>query len=341
MLRPVKLRYYVDAMQARGFAPRQVLRGSGMDMRQLSSPDALVNLHQCQVVVANMIRLTGDQAVGFDMGSRMQLADFGIIAHAMISARTLRQAINYWLQYSNLVGMLIRLTLLEQANRSWSVVFTATEPMGFIYNFCVEEILVAGVKLGTALSGEPLRVKELRLSYPAPLHADLYAQHFQCPVHFNAERSSITVLSPRIDAPMPGNDDELNAVYRRHCSRMLRQVSGPDPVTARVRGMLLRRSAAIPGLEEAAVELGMSDRSLRRHLQQEGTSYQQLVNRFRYDLAGEYLSGDHLSPKEVGYLLGFSDTNAFRRAFRSWSGQTISAFRAGDRPRTPSRAGKS
>jgi AraC-like DNA-binding protein len=328
MLRPIKIRYYVGIMQAKGFAPRAVLEGSGIDAKRLADPAYLVDLHQCSAVVSNMIRLTGDQAIGFEMGRRVKLADWGIIAHAMISSRTLRQAIGYWLTYANLVGMLIRLTLVVEARKEWTVVFSATEPMGFIYNFCVEEILIAGMRLGSQLTGRPLDVREIHLSYPAPLHAAQYRRHFDCPIHFNASRSSISVRSPSIDTVLPSNDAELNEVYRQHCSRVLREIGVENPVESRLRNLFLVSKGAVPDLTRSARELGMSSRSLRRHLAAEGTSYQKLANQFRHDLAVEYLRAEHLSPKEVGDLLGFKDTNAFRRAFKTWSGKTIQEFRA-------------
>jgi AraC-like DNA-binding protein len=327
MLRPIKIRYYVEMMGERGYPARSVLEGTGIDLKRLADPAYLVDLHQCTAVVSNMIRLTGDQAIGFEMGRKVKLADWGIIAHAMISSRTLRQAIGYWLTYANLVGMLIRLTLIVEPRKEWTVVFAATEPMGFIYNFCVEEILMAGTRLGSQLVGAPLDVREVRLSYPAPLHAAHYRRYFDCPIHFNAARSSITVRGPSIDTVLPSNDAELNEVYRRHCSRVLREIGSGNPLEARLRNLFLLAKGAVPDLAASARELGLSTRTLRRHLADEGTSYQKLANQVRFDLAMEYLRADHLSSKEVGDLLGFKDTNAFRRAFKTWSGKTIQEFR--------------
>jgi AraC-like DNA-binding protein len=186
---------------------------------------------------------------------------------------------------------------------------------------------MAGTRLGSQLVGGPLDVREVRLSYPAPLHAAHYRRHFDCPVHFNAARSSITVRSPSIDTVLPSNDAELNEVYRRHCSRVLREIGGGNPLESRLRNLFLLSKGAVPDLAASARELGLSARTLRRHLADEGTSYQKLANQVRFDLATEYLRADHLSPKEVGDLLGFRDTNAFRRAFKAWSGKTIQEFR--------------
>jgi AraC-like DNA-binding protein len=325
MLRPNKLRYYVALMEARGIPPESVLAGTGLEYRRLSDPAYLVDIHQCVAVVANLIRLTGDQGIGLDIGNHARLTDLGITAHAMISSSTLRQAAAYWIEYSNLMGMLVRLEL-EEAGAEWVVRYSAVEPLGFIYNFCVEEILVSGLKIGEALTGQPLVAKEITLSYPAPLHAALYGRYFDCPVHFNAARSSITIRTPSLETPLPSNDDELNNVIRQHCSQVARQLETGTPVVARIRQLLLRNARRMPSLEEASASFAMSARTLARRLDEEGTSYQALINQLRLDLTVEYLKSEHLTPEEIGDLLGYSDTNAFRRAFKSWSGTTIQRY---------------
>lgn len=326
MLRPIKIRYYVAFMHDKGFRPADTLRGSGIDERRLADPSAVIDRRQCEAVVSNMIRLTGNQAIAFEIASQAKLADFGVVAQAMMSSPTLRDAIELWIRYSNLVGMLIHHTLVDGPRKEWTVVFSATQPLGFIYNFCVEEILLTGVKLGTALGNTPLAVKEVALSYPAPLHARLYREHLDCPVHFNASRSSITVRSPSLVSRLPGYEPELNALYRRHCSDVLRQIGTDDPAAARLRALFLANPGSVPDLEESALRLGCSPRTLRGWLQAEGTSFQRLLDRFRAEKCTEYLSEGSLAPKEIASLLGFTDTNSLRRAFKIWTGTTMGDY---------------
>jgi AraC-like DNA-binding protein len=331
MLRPIKIRHYVAFMRARGFRAAETLRGSGIDEKQLSDPSSLIDRRQCEAVVSNMIRLTGNQAIGFEIGAEARLSDFGVVAQAMVSSPTLGEAIELWVRHANLVGMLIHHTVMEGPRKDWTVVFSATQPLGFIYNFCVEEILLAGLKLGGALSTRKLVVKDVSLSYPAPLHARLYREHLNCPVRFNASRSSITVRSPTLDSPLPGHDPELNELYRRHCREVLHQIGTEDPVTTRLRSLFLASPGALPDLDAAARRLGCRPRTLRHRLQSEGTSFQRLLDGFRAEKSLEYLNEGGLSAKEIAGLLGFRDTNSLRRAFKCWTGVTLGQRR----PRLP------
>lgn len=326
MLRPVQIRHYIKVMQARGFSPQEIVSGADIDCSRLDDPAYLLDAESCKTVVSNMIRLTGDQGIGLDVGNEARLTDFGIVAHAMISSKTLGEAIRLWMRYGKLVGMLIKIDL-HDCGQSWEVSFSEMEPMGFVYNFCVEEMLVAGISIGSMLTDCPFTIGEICLSYPAPQHVERYREQFRCQLRFNSAKTSITILNPPLSTPLRSNDEELHRICLDHCQRVMRHMSGESDVIARLRSLLLKTPGSLPSLGSLAREMDTSERSLRRSLSEAGTSYRRLVGEFRADLAKEYLASGDIAPKEVAYLLGFKDANAFRRAFKTWTGDTIREFR--------------
>ena len=76
-----------------------------------------------------------------------------------------------------------------------------------------------------------------------------------------------------------------------------------------------------------AKRLNLGSRTLRRRLVKENVTYQQILDDIRKTLAIQYLQGTSLTPKEIGYTLGYSSVSNFRRAFRSWTGKKLSDFR--------------
>ena len=83
----------------------------------------------------------------------------------------------------------------------------------------------------------------------------------------------------------------------------------------------------IPGMANAARRLGMSERSLRRRLAAEGTSYREVVRVALEAKAGRLLRDPARSIKETAAALGFADTAAFHRAFKRWTGVTPLEYR--------------
>ena len=327
MLRAVKIRYYLSVMESMGYPASAILEGAGIEAENLAAADYVIDVNQCKKVVANMIRLSGDQGIGFEIGARMRMTDLGIFAYAMMSARTLRGAFDLWARYCSAFGMLIRLDLVEDNQDQWGLTINEVSPLGFLYNFCVEEALSITLNFGFALTGETVAVKSVSLSYPSPSHEAAYRKVFNCPITFNAEQTCITFSKPSLDQPLKTNDDELNAVCQAHCQQIMRNIEGSGPMRTRLRDLLLRNSSPLSNLSESAALLGTSPRNLRRQLEREGVTYREIVNELRIDLAKEYLASGELQAKEIGYLLGFKDPDAFRRAFKSWTGQTVSDYR--------------
>lgn len=80
-------------------------------------------------------------------------------------------------------------------------------------------------------------------------------------------------------------------------------------------------------IERVARELGMSRQTLYRRLKAEGTTFEEVLQAKRRQLAIRYVGIDRLSVKSAAYRLGFSDPAAFSRAFKRWTGVSPSEFR--------------
>lgn len=327
MLRPVRIRHYLAVMERKGIRANDVLIGTDIDVKRLLDPAYLVDTSQCRQVISNMIRLSGDPGIGFEIGEAAEPPDLGIIGYAIMSCRSMRQTLILWGQYSqSLVGIMSQLAV-EENEHGATVCVVEPGPLDEIYMFCVEEILVMMYKIGGILAGGKPVVEHLTFNFAAPAHASQYHKYFRCPIQFEAPRTSATLGRQWLYAPLRTNDDEFNQICVQHCGQILQQIEHSGPVASRLRRLFLKTPSSLPKLDEAAKALGISSRSLRRHLQDEHTNFQKLVDVFRTDLACEYLRSTRMAPKEIAHLLGFKDPSMFRRAFKLWTGKTISEYR--------------
>lgn len=330
LLKPTKIRSYLAAMKVRGFSARVVLAGTDLTEAQLQDSSLLVEPWQRERVVLNMLRVTGNPALGLELGAAARPVDFGVLAYALMSAASLREGISLWMQYSDAVGTTIPIRLDQRKGRKdWSVIYdvgTATGPAGW---FNVEEIVAMGASLYPALAGSAFSLRECTFSYPQPPHWRAYEKLLRCKVSFKAVHTSARAESPHLDWVLPGYDSEFHQICVRYLKQVIRQIGYEKPVSSRMRTWLVNHPSTIPSMEESANYLGMSPRTLRRHLQKEETSFQDLINQVRLGLAADYLRDESMPIKEVGFELGYQSASAFRRAFKSWTGQTVSSFLAG------------
>ena len=330
MFRPTKIKHYLERMQQRGFGTDVVLEGSQIDPKKLDSTDYLIDVWQSQRVLANMMRLTGNEALGFELGQEVQFSDFGIVGYALMSSRSMRDVIKLWFAYAHsLVGVMLKINLEEKPDE-WRVTFTEVVPMGSLLRFCVEENLTFGQWIGESVVNQPIHYSSVELSYPAPAHHELYRKIFHTDkIIFNASVTAVNVISPSIEIiAAERKSSEHFEICQQYCQQVLRQITAGRPVALQVRNLFLSSSGQIPSLEEVARKLNYSTRSLRRYLQTEGVSYQELVNEFRCDLSKEYLKSAYLTNQEIAFLLGYQDVKAFLRAFKAWTGMTISEYRS-------------
>ncbi len=123
------------------------------------------------------------------------------------------------------------------------------------------------------------------------------------------------------------------ATFEPELRRRLADLSGPATTAERVRAALLEGiPSGLLTMEAMARKLALSKRTLQRRLEEEGTSYQQVLTETREALARHYLEKTALPAAEVAFLLGFDEPNSFYRAFRQWTGRTPDSLRS-DHPR--------
>lgn len=330
MLRPVRIRNYISILAPLGISAAHILRGSGLDESALNEPDCLVSPAQVQMVITNILELRGGTGIGLDLGARTDLMMLGMVGYALASSRSRRDTLAVWSRFAEpLLGIMTKIAATE--DNDGNLILTVVVPVhdAAVEVFCIEEMLSMNYFLGQAEAGGVApKILSITLPYPEPVYGHRYQELFGCPVHFGAAKAQIVVCKDGLDSPLPTNDEEFNSVCQQHCSRVLNKISNTSPFATRIRDSLLRSPDIIPTLEDVADEYGVTPRTLRRYLHNEGFNYQTLVKGFRADLAREYLMAGDLPVKRIADQLGFEDVSSFRRAFKAWTGKTVNTYRA-------------
>ncbi len=113
-------------------------------------------------------------------------------------------------------------------------------------------------------------------------------------------------------------------IWGRRKTKLVEQA----PYALRARELLVQHGwASRPDMESVARALGLSVRSLRRHLAAEGESYHVVEREALATVAAHLLRDERRTIREIASEMGFSDTGTFHRAFRRWTGTTPSAYR--------------
>ena len=166
-----------------------------------------------------------------------------------------------------------------------------------------------------------------RLEHPAPDYQAIYAEHFDCALHFDARDNAFAFDKRWLDHPLPLADTITHQAMAERCRKQNLEFTGRQAWLGRIRQLLRAQLNAAPGLEGLAQQMNCSARTLRRHLKELGCSYQELLDELRFEQAKHMLCEDQMPIYRIAEALGFSETASFRHAFVRWSGVAPSQFR--------------
>ena len=321
-----KVTFYIARMEQRGFTSEQVLLDSGLSLEDVQAEHFRPGPDQYRVIINNMLRLTGDPFIGIAVGSEFKISELGVLGYAALSSATLAKSRELFTKYDALVEHILR-PATEVANGKWVTELSESFPLGEILPFAVEEFVSRTCGLASSLTNQPFPVLELRLSYPQPEDLSAYIECFDCPMFFNQPRNLVLWDINHLDDPISLANDEVFKLCEQQCQMLVNKLADESLLSSNIRDALVKSPGEFPSLEQMARRLKMGSRTLRRRLVKENLTYQQILDDTRKDLAIQYLEYTSLTPKEIGFLLGYNSVSNFRRAFKGWTGKKLTDFR--------------
>ena len=312
-----------------GINPETFYRKAGIDYRD--GDDArFISTRQCLALVDQAIRALGMPYLGLVMGNLMTASHHGMAGMAAVTQPTLRECMETVCRYCD--ELFPPLEMKADMNGSEGYLeISEVIPLRPYPHFFFELNTVSFYNIFLHLVGEGRDAFRVEFSYPEPEWGHIYRRYFRCPVLFDQPRTRIVGDAALADFELPLANRLMamsaeKTLFENIPTRAMRLL----PV--RLRRMLMRCYGAFPSLENAASELGMSGRTLRRKLSESGTSYQQELDAVRQKLAREYFARGGESVTEVAMMLGFADSSAFAKAFRRWTGMSPSDYLMGREP---------
>jgi AraC-like DNA-binding protein len=330
VLRPIRLRRYLSVAGATARqVDEEILARTFIDATRLDDPDYFVSTSCYLTAVSNLIRFTGDRGIGFDAGLASDFRDSGIAGYASWSGPNQRENLErLWNRYGRFFGLMTTICLTPTGTGTIEMTIDAPDVSPPLYRFLVEELIGIFLKVGTDMNGCNPEIVRVELVYDAPPHHHRYRQLLGCPVTFNQGRSCITFTRAWLEQPLHSSDQELCEICSEKLEQLERRIGHRGKTSTTVLNLLYRDSSHLPHLDRVARELRTTPRTLSRQLMNEGTSFSRLMDEVRSQMAIAIVINGNTPAKKIADRLGFDDVNALRRAFKRWTGQSISDYRA-------------
>jgi AraC-like DNA-binding protein len=262
----------------------------------------------------------GDSAFGIRFAQRVEVASLGVVGYFASTAETLGGALERVHRFHRVLKDPSELSLTIAPD----VVRIAEAPPlgeGPYPRHLAEAILAVYVVLARRWTGEAVGALSVRFQHAAPEDTRAHREAFGCAPVFGAEVNELTFPGASARLRLVTADTALGRYLEPVAAARLEALPARDALLADLaRAVLGALPDGYPSIRHAARKLGLSARSLQRRLEERSTRYQDVVDAVRHEAATRLLADPSISVAEVAFLLGFSDTSGFHRAFRRWTG---------------------
>jgi AraC-like DNA-binding protein len=318
-------RLFLHELRARGVDYRRPLALLGIRDPDEGGPPQYLSPSQVSAFLALTEELAKDPAIGLYAGARMQVSDMGLFGLLLRSSANGQSACGYYNAYRGTIESIlnVEISIVE------GVVVCRRGERGIEPSRVLSEYFAAStISCARQLQGtvEPL---EVRLAHMAPPDTRDHVRLLGRRLRFGEREDAIVFSAELLTRAMLHRDALAAEVLQRHMAQLpsLAEPRSSDLIAQTRRLIangLARNQTTMP---EVAELLQMRERTLRRKLQELGTSFQTLLDEVRRDRALHYMRESRYSTPELSSQLGFNGPAAFYRAFRRWTGSSWSKYR--------------
>ena len=327
------VRIMVEGAVAQGMTTTTCLAGTGIQPPDLADENAQIWAHQEFAVIRNILGRLGDRpGLGVGIGAYSTIGRTGVIGFMMLAGPTVRAALERAIPYLALSPTHLRFSLEEGGagdgpdGHAYAVAADDEIPPD-VRTFVVERDLAG---LAVAFRGAQIDLDLVGIETTlGPDGAALLAQAWgldASAVRPNSATNRLVFPRERLDERLPQADENTARLFEQQCREVLEARIARVGVAGQVRSRLRHERGEWPSMAEVAADLHLDERTLRRRLTGEGTSFRRVLDEVRHARALEML-GQGAAVAAVAHELGYSETATFTRAFTRWEGLSPSRVR--------------
>ncbi|WP_144393612.1 AraC family transcriptional regulator [Pleionea sediminis] len=293
-----------------------------------SSPNNRLCSLKTVMLFHEAIKLCGDPLIGLRVGQAFKPGTFDVLGYAVMCSETLYDAIQLNHRYQKLNQELGQTPLYLEGDVAVLEWHSCFEDQSLIRP--VNEAVMSGyIGIGRWITwGDQYPVIKVEFKHERPERSELYEDIFGCPIDFNAKRTALHFHSEILNTPLQQSDPTIVELMKFQLDNRLKLFQESESVKSQVSCYIQSQlGKKVPTLSEAATFLGFHERTLRRRLQDEKTSFKQILDEIRRTSATAYLKRVDMSLIDVALLLGYQDQSTFTRAFRSWFDEPPGKYR--------------
>lgn len=308
----------------RGFNLANILKNAGIPIEVMNAPHARISVDHYAKLWIEIADQMNDEFFGMDQHA-MRRGSYQLLSKMVMHNATLKTALEQILTFLNLILDDFQSALFTEEHYAYIVIDDKAESKR-MFSYATYLMLVHGLMCW--LTGQRVRLNRIDLKCNAPLDDQDYKVRFCENIYYQAYKNHIQFNVEWLNAPIKQSQHSWHAFIRQTPQNLLVRFKNPHALSTMIRNYLRSQHPSDwYELNELPQFLNISAATIQRHLKSEGSSYQQLKNEIRRDMAIDLLTHTEQSLREISNTLHFQDSSAFHRAFKKWTGLSPGAYR--------------
>ena len=315
-----------QTLEHAGIDSQAIFREAGVEYKLAVNPYMRVPTAKMNALFALSVKATGNPCFGLSMREFIHPTTFHALGYSLFASSTLQDYFERLVRFFRIASDNCRHHIEHHENQVKLRIELLVPNLSYETQDGWTAALIKFMRQIYKPDFSPLRLTLTRP--PLPEHGQReFQRYFQCDIQYGQAEWALYFDRDAVHKTLPGGDHELALINDHVVMDYLAKLEQTDLIN-QVRSYLIKQlPAGNSSKETVAAKLHISPRSLQSKLETLGTSYQDILDQTRRELAIKYLANQHTSLSEITYLLGFSDTSNFSRAFKRWLGCTPSHYR--------------
>ncbi|MDP7593699.1 MAG: AraC family transcriptional regulator ligand-binding domain-containing protein [Litorilituus sp.] len=324
-----KLYFIATTLAKNGVDVEVLLKDTGMSVHELNNRDYKITKDQIVIFYRNVLSLK-IPTLSILLGSSIKVNDYGLYGCTLLCCKGLQSTLEFSVRYHNLVTKTVNMSLHIDEQLAYSyfrfedLLFT-NDLMEFNIEFQCSIVLSL---VRECVDNNKFAFDELRLSFNRPKNHLVYEEHFQCPISYNNKYNEFVMKYEKLLLETPRSNPFAMPLLLDQCNMVLNSIAAKNEFLITINQWVAANMHKELHSEELASYLCITPRTLRRKLSEQGTCFRDIVKELRCEAAKKLIMATQLTIEDVGCSIGFSDVSNFRAAFKKWTGQTPSSYRA-------------
>jgi AraC-like DNA-binding protein len=318
------VRSLINYCERSGLLRANLLKVTRLTESQLNDSRLLVGVPQYEELYRYASHALSDTILGFKYGQAFEPDRWGVLGYIALTSQSIATAMAAQYRFQSLSGNMgapLQINHGMTTTLQWVPAYNCSHHL-------TEQIITGLVSLSRTLTNDNNYAPcSVFFTHKCKSDKHVYEDYFQCPVNFDSEYNGIVLDNSALEANLTKSDAELNKVLYQHAQTMLADQTSSSPLEVIKDYVIKTLPSHVPDIEEVSRYLNLSVRSTQRKLHEYGTSFSQVLDAIRKELALTYLRQTDNPVLYVSERLGFSEQSAFQRAFKRWTGTTPRHYR--------------